>query len=79
MRPLLMLLLLTLATPALAGPGRCTTDEEQTLGRRQTRCDDGTRGIRPDHEILDRWDMRSTPRPSGLREPIRPQPKPPTR
>jgi hypothetical protein len=75
-----MLALLALASPALAGPPvRCTTSEEQTLGRLHTRCDDGTRGIRRDHEILDRWDMRSTPRPSVLREQIRPQPKPPPR
>jgi hypothetical protein len=61
------------------GPVRCTTAEEKTLGRLQPRCDDGTRGIRPDNEILDRWEMRVTPRPSVLREQRRPQPKPPSR
>ena len=38
-----LLLLLALASPALAGPVRCTTYEEKTLGRLQTLCDDGVR------------------------------------
>jgi hypothetical protein len=38
----LTLLLLALATPALAGP-RCLTYEEKTLDRLQTLCDDGPR------------------------------------
>jgi hypothetical protein len=36
-------LLLALASSALAGPVRCTTYEEKSLGRLQTVCDDGTR------------------------------------
>jgi hypothetical protein len=39
----LTVLLLALASPALAGPGRCLTYEEKSLGRWQTLCDDGTR------------------------------------
>ena len=40
----LMLLLLALALPTWAGtPPRCLTYEERSLGRWQTRCDDGTR------------------------------------
>jgi len=39
-----MALLLALTMPALAGsPTRCLTYEERSLGRWQTRCDDGTR------------------------------------
>jgi hypothetical protein len=30
---------------ALAGPVRCTTYEEKTLGRLQTLCDDSTRAV----------------------------------
>jgi hypothetical protein len=42
----LAVLLLILASPALAGPVRCTTyDEEKTLGRLQTLCADGTRAV----------------------------------
>jgi hypothetical protein len=29
----------------MAGPVRCTTYEEKTLGRLQTLCDDGTRAV----------------------------------
>jgi hypothetical protein len=45
MRTVVVLLLLALATPVLAGPVRCTTYEEKTLGRLQTLCDDGTRAV----------------------------------
>jgi hypothetical protein len=41
----LLLLALALATSALAGPIRCTTYEEKTLGRLQTLCGDGTRAV----------------------------------
>jgi hypothetical protein len=41
----LVLLLLALASPARAGPVRCTTYEEKTLGRLQTLCADGTRAV----------------------------------
>jgi hypothetical protein len=45
MTPLMLLALLALASPALAGPVRCTTYEEQTLGRLQPLCDDGMRAV----------------------------------
>jgi hypothetical protein len=54
-------LLLALATPALAGAVRCTTYEEKTLGRLHTVCDDGTRGISTYNQILDRWETRVRP------------------
>ena len=41
----LVLLALAWAMPALAGPVCCTTDEEKTLNRLQTLCDDGTRAV----------------------------------
>ena len=37
------LVALLLVRPAMAGTTRCTTDEEKTLGRLQTVCDDGVR------------------------------------
>jgi hypothetical protein len=40
-----VVVLLALATPALAGSTRCTTYAEKTLGRLQTLCDDGTRAV----------------------------------
>jgi hypothetical protein len=40
-----LLLALVSASPALAGPVRCTTYEEKTLNRLQTLCADGTRAI----------------------------------
>jgi hypothetical protein len=49
-------LLLALASPALAGPVRCTTYEEKTLGRLQTLCDDGSRAISRYNTTLDRWE-----------------------
>jgi hypothetical protein len=75
-----LVMILALATPALAGSVRCTTDEEQTPGRLQTLCDDGTRAVSPDPPILDRWEMMMRPpRPSGLRDQRRPEPKAPRR
>jgi hypothetical protein len=72
------LVLLLLASPALAGTTRGTTDEEQTLGRLQTGCNDGTRGVSTDTPILDRWEiMVRPPRPSVLRDQRRPEPKAP--
>jgi hypothetical protein len=60
---LTLLLLLALASPALAGPVRCTTYEEKTLGRLQTLCDDGTRAVSTYNRTLDRWDTTVTPPP----------------
>jgi len=56
-------LLLALASPALAGPGRGTTYEEQTLGRWQTLCDDGTRAVSTWNRTLSRWESTVTPPP----------------
>lgn len=55
--------LLALASPALAGPVRCTTYEEKTLGRLQTLCDDGTRAVSTWSPTLQRWDTTVTPAP----------------
>jgi hypothetical protein len=55
--------LLLLASPALAGPVRCTTYEEKTLGRLQTLCDDGTRAVSTWSPTLQRWDTTVTPPP----------------
>jgi hypothetical protein len=58
----LLVLLLALASHALAGP-RCTTYEEKTLGRLQTLCDDGSRPVSTYNRTLDRWDTTVTPPP----------------
>jgi len=59
----LAVLLLALASPALAGPVRCTTYEEKTLGRWQTLCDDGTRAVSTYNRTLSRWESTVTPPP----------------
>jgi hypothetical protein len=58
---LAVLLLVTLASPALAGPVRCTTYEEKTLGRLQIRCADGMRAVLTWSPTLGRWDTTVTP------------------
>jgi hypothetical protein len=58
----LTVLLLALASPALAGP-RCTTYEEKTMGRLQTLCDDGTRAVSTWSRTLERWESTVTPPP----------------
>jgi hypothetical protein len=62
------LLLLALASPVWAAAVRCTTDEEQTLQRWHTMCDDGTRAVSRYHRILDRWEttITASPRPSCI-------------
>jgi hypothetical protein len=58
----LAVLLLALATSALAGPDvRCQTYEEKTLGRLQTVCDDGTQAVSTWSPTLGRWDTTVTP------------------
>jgi hypothetical protein len=59
---LLALLLLALASPALAGP-RCTTYEEKTLGRLQTLCDDGSRAVSTWSPTLQQWQTTITTSP----------------
>lgn len=60
---LALTVLLALASPALAGPVRCTTYEEKTLNRLQTLCDDGTRAVSIWSPTLQRWDTTVTPAP----------------
>jgi hypothetical protein len=48
------LLLLALASPVWAALLRCTTDEEKTLQRWHTICDDGTRAVSRYNRILER-------------------------
>jgi hypothetical protein len=48
--------LLVLASAALAGPERCTTNEEKTLGRWQTLCPDGARATSYWNRTLERWE-----------------------
>jgi hypothetical protein len=60
----MMVLLLALAMPALAGsPTRCLTYEEKTLGRLQTLCDDGTRAVSTWSPTLQQWTTTVTPPP----------------
>ncbi len=73
MRPLFALVLVILALILLslllwagltwAGTTRCTTYEEQTLGRLQTLCDDGTRAVSTWNKTLSRWGSTVTPPP----------------
>jgi hypothetical protein len=58
-----LVLLLALASPALAGPVRCTTYEVKSLGRWQTLCSDGTRVTSRYNTVLDRWETTVTPPP----------------
>jgi hypothetical protein len=60
---LTILPLLLLTSPALAGPVRCTTYQEKTLGRLQTLCDDGTRAVSTYNTTLSRWESTVTPPP----------------
>ena len=55
--------LLALASPALAGPVRCQTYPEPTMGRLQTLCDDGTRATSTWSPTLGRWNTTVTPPP----------------
>ena len=54
---------LYLVSPALAAATRQTTDEEQTLHRLHTLCDDGTRAVSTYNRTLGRWDMLMTESP----------------
>jgi hypothetical protein len=42
---------------------RCLTYEEQSLGRLQTICGDGTRAVSTYNRTLERWDTTVTPPP----------------
>jgi hypothetical protein len=52
-RTLVILALVLFASPALAGAVRCTTYEEQTLGRVHAVCDDCTRAVSTYNRALD--------------------------
>jgi hypothetical protein len=54
-------LILALAGPALAGPVRCMTYEERSMGRWQTLCSDGTRAVSTYSRTLSRWESTVTP------------------
>jgi hypothetical protein len=54
---------LALTSSALAGSVRCTTDEEKTLGRLQTLCDDSTRTTSTWNRTLERWETTVTASP----------------
>jgi hypothetical protein len=60
---LLLVLLLALASPALASSVRCLTYEERTLGRLQTVCSDGARAVSTYNKTLSRWESTVTPPP----------------
>ena len=52
---------LLLASTTLAGPVRCTTYEEKTLGRLQTLCADGTQAVSTWSPTLQQWTTTVTP------------------
>jgi len=59
----LVLLVLTLATPVLAGSVRCTTYDEKSLRRLRTLCDNGTRATHTYNKTLSRWESTITAPP----------------
>jgi hypothetical protein len=63
----LVALLLTLATPAWAGPVRCTTSEARTLRRWQILCDDGTRAVTTWSSTRGGWQTTITESPQPSR------------
>ena len=59
-----MLALLLLASPTLAGPAvRCQTHHEPTLNRLQTLCSDGTQAVSTWSPTLQQWQTRITESP----------------
>jgi hypothetical protein len=56
---LLLVAFLLLVRPAWSAT-RCTTDEEQTLGRLQTLCDDGTHAVSTWNRTLGHWESTVT-------------------
>jgi hypothetical protein len=59
----LVLLALALASPALAGPVRCTTVEQKTMNQLYTVCDDGTKAVSTWSPTLQQWSTIVTPTP----------------
>jgi hypothetical protein len=62
-RTLVILALALLASPALAGPVRCTTYEEKTMGRLPTLYDDGSRAVSIWSPTLQQWQTTITASP----------------
>ena len=62
MTPTLLIVILALTTPTWAAP-RCLTYEEETLGRWQTVCADGTRAVSTYNRTLSRWESTVTSPP----------------
>jgi preprotein translocase subunit SecG len=60
---LLLVAVVLLVRPAWSATTSCMTYQEQTLGRLQTLCDDGTRAVRTWNTILSRWERTVTPPP----------------
>jgi hypothetical protein len=58
---LVILALVFLASPALAGDVRCLTYHEKALNRWHTLCDDGTRGLSTYKHTLQRWESTIAP------------------
>jgi hypothetical protein len=56
-------LLVVLASPALAGPVRCTTYKEKSMHRLTTLCDDGTRAVSTWSQTLQQWQTTITQSP----------------
>jgi hypothetical protein len=59
---LVLVAVVLLVRPAWSAP-HCMTSEEQTLGRLQTLCDDGTRAVHHWNKTLSRWESTVTPPP----------------
>jgi hypothetical protein len=60
---LLAVLLLALASAALAGPVRCTSTYSPTLNRYDSLCDDGTRSVSTWSPTLQQWQTTITASP----------------
>jgi hypothetical protein len=58
---------LGLASPSLGAAVNCTTYQEQTLGRWQTLCSDGTRATSYWNATLERWETTVRPAPGARR------------
>jgi hypothetical protein len=59
---LVLVAVVLLVRPAWSAT-RCTTYEEQTLGRLHTVCSDGTRAVSTYNRTLERWDTTITESP----------------
>jgi hypothetical protein len=59
--------LFALASHGLGAALTCTTYQEKTLGRLQTRCSDGTRATSYWNGTLERWETTVRPAPGARR------------